>query len=68
MSCSVRVGGLTFLTIVFAFLKLLGILHWSWWWVTFPIWGYILFLIILFIIGFILGGIQAISEHNSKWR
>jgi hypothetical protein len=68
MGCQVRVGGLTFLTIVFAVLKLTGVIHWSWWWVTAPIWGYILFLFALFLIGLVLGALQAISEHNSKWR
>jgi hypothetical protein len=35
-------GGIGFfglLTIVFLVLKLCGVIEWSWWWVTFPIWG-----------------------------
>jgi hypothetical protein len=35
-------GGIGFfglLTIVFIVLKLCGVIEWSWWWVTFPIWG-----------------------------
>lgn len=28
-----------FLSIVFAALKLSGVIGWSWWWVTAPLWG-----------------------------
>ena len=39
------VGGLG---IAFVILKLMGIIEWSWWWVTLPFWGGLaLFVIIL---------------------
>jgi hypothetical protein len=34
-------GGLGILPIIFLIflvLKLTGLIHWSWWWVTFPLW------------------------------
>lgn len=33
------------LTVLFIGLKLTGVIDWSWWWVTAPIWGW--FLVIL---------------------
>lgn len=27
------------LFVVFLVLKLTGVIHWSWWWVTAPLWG-----------------------------
>lgn len=33
-----KIGFLTALFIVFLVLKLCGIIAWSWWWVTSPLW------------------------------
>ncbi len=45
---------ITVLTILFASLKLLNIIHWSWIWVVSPIWmamiGFILVFIIVYIV------------------
>ena len=38
-SSSGGIGFLGLLTIVFVTLKLMGYITWSWWWVSFPIWG-----------------------------
>ena len=38
-SSSGGIGVLGLLGIVFVALKLLGIIQWSWWWVTLPFWG-----------------------------
>lgn len=27
------------LLVAFVVLKLCGVIHWSWWWVTLPLWG-----------------------------
>lgn len=46
-------GGIGFfglLTILFIGLKLTDFIDWSWWWVLSPIWGPIIFIIIIFII------------------
>lgn len=42
MSSSTQSGGLGFagvLFIVFLVLKLMGVISWSWWWVTAPLWA-----------------------------
>lgn len=36
--------------IVFATLKLTGVIGWSWWWVTLPIWGVVAFIVFLAIL------------------
>lgn len=38
-SSSGSIGVLGLLGVVFVTLKLLGIITWSWWWVTLPFWG-----------------------------
>lgn len=40
---TVRTSGMStsgLLGVVFVTLKLCGIIHWSWWWVTAPFWGW----------------------------
>ena len=37
VSLGISLSGLTF--IVFLVLKLCGVIDWSWWWVTAPLWG-----------------------------
>jgi hypothetical protein len=51
------VGFCSLLFITFLVLKLTGVINWSWWWVTAPLWipaG--LFVIILIVIAFIATG------------
>lgn len=43
-------GILGLLGIAFVVLKLLGVINWSWWWVTIPFWGPIAFIVILILI------------------
>jgi len=33
------IGVFGVLGVVFVVLKLVGVIHWSWWWVTAPFWG-----------------------------
>ena len=40
--------------IVFIILKLVGVIEWSWWWVTLPLWGGIVLLGVLLVILLIL--------------
>lgn len=59
-------GGLTFdgvLFLIFLVLKLTGLIDWSWWWVTAPIWipllviaAVLLVAAIIGLVGFIKGG------------
>lgn len=46
-SSSSGVGVIGLLGVVFVTLKLLGIIDWSWWWVTAPFWaGFALFALV----------------------
>ncbi len=48
----IGLAGGTFL--VFLTLKLCGVINWSWWWVTAPLWGsFALVLVIAIIVGLI---------------
>ena len=38
-SSSSSSGVLGLLGVAFVVLKLLGVINWSWWWVTLPFWG-----------------------------
>lgn len=40
--------------IVFIILKLVGVIEWSWWWVTLPLWGGIVLLGVLLVVLLIL--------------
>ena len=57
-------SGLSFSSVlffIFLVLKLCGIIDWSWWWITVPLWGglalilagYLIFLIVVGILAFI---------------
>lgn len=38
-SSSGGIGVVGLLGVLFVALKLCGVIHWSWWWVTAPFWG-----------------------------
>lgn len=57
-------GPLSFLTIAFIVLKLLGYISWSWWWVLAPVWIPIALVLVLFIIGILV--IIGISAFEAK--
>jgi uncharacterized membrane protein YdbT with pleckstrin-like domain len=49
-------GGIGFfglLAIVFITLKLCGVIDWSWWWVTAPLWGPLAALLVVIAIGLV---------------
>lgn len=50
-SSGIGLSGPVFL--VFLILKLTHYIDWSWWWITAPLWGTILLIIFVCIIGFI---------------
>ena len=52
------------LFLIFLVLKLTGVITWSWWWVTCPLWGGLA--IILGIIGLIVGVAAAIAVLGKK--
>jgi uncharacterized membrane protein len=59
--------GLTF--IVFLVLKLTGVIDWSWWWVTSPLWLAVLAVVAaLVLVGVVGYGIYRIVKHVHKKR
>ncbi len=47
------IGVCTVLFLIFLVLKLVGVIDWSWWWVTSPIWIPIALGVVIFIVAFI---------------
>ena len=60
------VGICTVLFLIFLVLKLCGVIAWSWWWVTAPLWiPFVLFFavcVIVFLVGFCIGIIRYIVK------
>ena len=59
MNKSSGMGVSSVVGIVFIILKLVGVIEWSWWWVTLPLWGGIVLLgvslVVLLILTALLG-------------
>nr|DAD59169.1 MAG TPA: transmembrane protein [Bacteriophage sp.] len=51
-------GILGLLGTAFVVLKLVGVIDWSWWWVTIPFWGPIIVVLILLLIILLISGIS----------
>jgi len=56
--------GATFL--VFLILKLVGVINWSWWWITAPLWGSLALVVATLIIVIIIAGIIAVIDNLNK--
>lgn len=56
-SGGVGFAGLLFL--LFLGLKLGGIINWSWWWVTAPLWGPVALVVAILLVVLIIGGLVA---------
>jgi len=52
------------LFLIFLVLKLCGVITWSWWWVTAPLWGGLAIVGVIIIAFALVGVIQAISAHR----
>ena len=50
MKISINIGFLGFMFLIFLTLKLIGVINWSWWIITLPLWGPIIILSIIIII------------------
>ncbi|WP_205191556.1 hypothetical protein [Burkholderia sp. LMG 13014] len=62
-SSSTGVGFGTVLFLIFLTLKLTGVIDWSWWWITAPLWaGIAIFFAVLAVIG-VLGGVIALINR-----
>ena len=51
-SSSAGIGVLGMLGVAFVVLKLVGVINWSWWWVTIPFWGG--FALVIVIVGIVI--------------
>lgn len=57
----------TVLFLIFLVFKLTGVITWSWWWVTVPLWGpIVLFLLILIIFFMVLLGMKITSLYKNR--
>lgn len=58
-------GGISFsgmLFLVFLVLKLTGIITWSWWWVTAPLWGGLAIGLTIVLVGLLIVGIAVLFQ------
>lgn len=63
-SVGIGLGGWMFL--IFLTLKLTGVIDWSYWWITAPLWGEVLLVLAVCALGaLILGGVAAIVKIAS---
>ncbi len=65
-SGGISLSGLTF--IVFLVLKLCGVIDWSWWWVTAPLWGPFALLIAVLVVYIIIAVIIALVRYCIRKR
>jgi hypothetical protein len=69
---SYQSGGVGFtglLAVAFIVLKLIGVIHWSWWWVTAPLWGGLaIFIAIMIVLLLVLGIGELIGGHQRPPR
>ena len=59
------VGFLGLLALLFIGLKLVGVIDWSWWWVTSPLWGAPVFIIVLAIAVFLVATIAELVGRKA---
>ena len=62
----VTTGGLslsTVLFLIFLVLKLCGVITWSWWWVTAPLWGGIALILAILVVFMLIMGITAFARR-----
>ena len=62
----VTTGGLslsTVLFLIFLVLKLCGVITWSWWWVTAPLWGGIALILAILVVFMLIMGIAALARR-----
>jgi len=63
---SIKVEGpglLTLLGVAFIILKLCGVVDWSWWLVTLPLWGGLAVVLVVFLVAGVVLGLAALLER-----
>ncbi len=53
------------LTLLFIALKILGYIHWSWWWVLSPLWIPLVLFVVVTVITLVFMGVSVSKLH--KW-
>lgn len=53
------IGFFGLLALLFIGLKLVGVIHWSWWWVTVPLWGGLALVLSIFAAIVVVAGVLA---------
>lgn len=62
------IGCFTVIGIVFVILKLVGVINWSWWWVTAPFWGSLaLAIIVALIAGVVISVADSRLKSKRRW-
>lgn len=62
---NIEIGsGLFLLGIAFIVLKLCHVIDWSWWWVTLPIYGWILLAFVVVLIAVVIGVVVGICSRK----
>jgi len=59
-SSSSGIGLLGLLGVAFVVLKLCGVIHWSWWWVTAPFWGGVALVLVIIAVIFAIALIKEV--------
>jgi uncharacterized protein (DUF983 family) len=62
---------LSLLGVAFVVLKLVGVIDWSWWWVTLPFWGPVAFIVgglLLGLVTYVVGGAALDTRRARKRR
>jgi membrane protein YdbS with pleckstrin-like domain len=60
VNCGISFSGLLFL--VFLVLKLVGVIEWSWWWITAPLWIPVALVVVIFVACFIVLSIKELID------
>ena len=60
------VGATGLLGVAFVVLKLMGVINWSWWWVTCPFWGGFALIILILIILFVVETIKEVRRDRRR--
>jgi membrane protein implicated in regulation of membrane protease activity len=63
---TIGLGGAVFL--LFLGFKLAGLISWSWWWVTVPLWGPMVFVVVIFAAGFVVYLLARLLDSRQRQR
>lgn len=67
-SASGGIGVSGLLGVAFVVLKLMGIITWSWWWVTAPFWGPVVLLLVVCLVAVAVWAVAEVSRSSRARR